>query len=279
LSVPLIPFNVVVAIGVLSLALKQLFNTSGTSYPIRRLLTVILSTVAVVSVATLIFEFTDVLRYSLSGYYVLAAVSKIGLLYGGGFGRSAVKPFYFVHDLIVSHVIFAVLHVAAALQIVNTVQTWLLYNSALGSNVVIDDILRFSRKSQEKAGAESEELEVQVTELRKLVLKQEVDLEQLGRGGGASEPSGTGGMKSNASTDAIHTTIEPPKAKPSAPTAPPPPPPRVHSMTSMDIWGQLTIGQELGGIDDGMGGGQQTPTSPVRTDSNFAQPTKLPPRR
>jgi len=51
-------------------------------------------------------------------------------------------------------------------------QTWLLYHNALSSGVEIEDILKFARRTKERAGDESEvviELKSQVAEQQKII--------------------------------------------------------------------------------------------------------------
>jgi len=291
LNTPVVPVTTLVFIIVVGMLLRLLFSNSNTSYPIRRTVTVVLSSTIFVGIGLLMFEFTDIFRYSLVAYYTLAVVAKVGLMAGL---LNVVKPIYLMHDLLLAHVIFSLLHIAAALQIVNTVQTWLLYNSALGSNVVIEDILRFSRKSQEKAGSGDEELESQVSELRRLILKQDIMLQNMegakgGRDGKGGAPRGLNESSKdfNASTDALVTMVggNRPNFKKADPSDDSDshrrPPPRVHSMTSMDIWSSLALGGVEGGIDMGPAetSAQVAPMSPPRTDFNFSQPAELPPRR
>merc|ERR1712238_157171 len=127
------------------------------------------------------------------GYYGIGAVCQLGLL----FGMKFVKNFYFVHDLVCGHIIFIPLFILAILQVPHRIQTWLLYQNALSSDVVVSNILRYARKSQESGGtsAPNEDLVEQIAELRKVVQKQEQTIENLGSSGLKS--------KQNASTDAI----------------------------------------------------------------------------
>lgn len=68
-------------------------------------------------------------------------------------------------------------------------QTWLLYHNALSSGVEINDILRYARKSKERASAEDSDtiadLRKQVSEQQKLI--QHIIGSSKGSGGGALE--------------------------------------------------------------------------------------------
>jgi hypothetical protein len=58
---------------------------------------------------------------------------------------------------------------------VSALQTWLLYHNALSSGVAIEDILKFARKTKEKAGSE----EGSIVELKAQVAQQERLIRQL----------------------------------------------------------------------------------------------------
>lgn len=136
---------------------------------------------------------------------MVGAVAQLLLLV---FGAALVKPVYRVHDYVVGHIIFSVLFTLASLQVPSTIQTWLLYHNALSSDVVVEDILKYSRiKEGREDGGEDDALG-QVQELRKLLAKQEQAIERLqrGKGGAGGEERGGGGLTAehrNESTDAI----------------------------------------------------------------------------
>merc|ERR1712194_282951 len=98
--------------------------------------------------------------------------------------------------------------ILAILQVPHYIQTWLLYHNALSSDVVVSNILRYARKSQESGGtsAPNEDLVEQIAELRKVVQKQEQVIENLGGNGGVKSMFS---MKHNPSTDAIASLIMP----------------------------------------------------------------------
>ena len=100
------------------------------------------------------------------------------------------------------------LHRMLYLQIPHHIQTWLLYHNALSTDVVVSNILRYARKSQESGGtsAPNEDLVEQISELRRIVQKQEQMIESLGSG----NPTTTHTLKQNPSTDAIASLIKAP---------------------------------------------------------------------
>lgn len=56
-----------------------------------------------------------------------------------------------------------------------TLQTWLLYHNALSRGVEIEDILKYARKSKEKAGSETET----IADLRSKLAAQEKKIQEL----------------------------------------------------------------------------------------------------
>ena len=213
----------------------------------------------------LVWEDANTLRYMLGGYYLVAALAKLLLLCGL---NMIAKPIYRCHDIVVAHIFFLFLHIFAAVQIVNVLQTWLLYHNALSADVVIDDILKYSRKSQEKAGGndKEDEIERQLSELKKLVMQQDEVVKRLSGGSGGvggvvlgggvgSSASYQGGVGSvmlaqggNPSTDALTSLVGISPTKQGsfvvAEGEKLPPLKNVHSMTSMDIWGGIGMGDE-----------------------------------
>jgi PHP family Zn ribbon phosphoesterase len=61
----------------------------------------------------------------------------------------------------------------AALQFPKDIQTWLLFHNALSQGVVIEDILKYARKSQEQSAGSEDAISEDATELKK-VLNQQV---------------------------------------------------------------------------------------------------------
>ena len=176
-------------------------------YPVRRTIGILIGIGLMVSCSTIFIEDSNFVRYGLAAYYGIGAMCQLGLLFGSKF----VKNFYFVHDIVCGHIIFIPLFILAILQIPHHIQTWLLYHNALSSDVVVSNILRYARKSQESGGTAppNEDLVEQISELRKLVQKQEQMIESLGSGGGNAKGASSG-LKQNPSTDAIASLINAP---------------------------------------------------------------------
>jgi len=171
------------------------------------------------------------------------------------------------------------------LQIPHHIQTWLLYHNALSSDVVVSNILRYARKSQESGGttAPNEDLVEQISELRKLVQKQEQMIENIGSGGVKSSSI----MKQNPSTDAIASLIRHPNEESE--------PMNIQttvntytrsgmgnktlSASTLDVWGEMALGDAA----VSQGGYQATPAMPNSTmgasgEFSFTQPDVMPPR-
>ena len=268
---------------VMLFALRGIFQSarSNMNYAARQTLGIMMFLSIATGVTVLFIEDSDAIRYSLAGYYFAGAVLQIGLLYGFKF----VKNFYFIHDLICGHIIFIPLLLLAALQLPHHIQTWLLYHNALSTDVVISDILRYAQKSQ-KAGGEKDDADLveQVQELRKLVQKQEELLKAVGT---------PNNLARNESTDAIAELIAPSKEETVQIHQPAPQfgksgmGGRALSMSGMDVWGPMTIGDG----DDGIQGNAQDSYQQMNvhssstshqgggyTDFRFSQPDQMPPR-
>lgn len=123
-----------------------------------------------------------VAQHALAIYYFCGALAFLGKLCG----VRAVSVAYWIHDLLLGHIIFVALFVLAALQIPSHIQTWLLYHNALSAGVVIEDILSHARKSREEARSAATD---QTAELRKIVQQQDVLLKQLLRDRGLDKAS------------------------------------------------------------------------------------------
>ena len=199
-------------------------------YPVRRTLGILVAVGIVVTIVTLFIEDSNYLRYALAGYYGAGAICMLGLLYGFKF----VRIFYWIHDIVCAHIIFVPLFVLAAFQLPSLIQTWLLYHNALSANVVVSDILKYARKTKESGGTgeANEDLVDQVNELKKVVHKQEKILESMGLAAqsgdvfppaqapapieqGSKSVSGTRNQFSNQ---------------------------RAKSMTGMEVWGEMAMG-------------------------------------
>jgi len=272
--------GLVVVIAVL-LALRGVFNSAQGSLPYaaRQTIGIVIFLGISVGILILFLEDSDFMRYSIAGYYYAGAVCQLGLL----FGVKAVKNVYFIHDLVVGHIIFVPLIVMAGLQLPHHIQTWLLYHNALSSDVVVSDILRYAQKSQKSGGDEDEELVEQVAELRKLLQKQEEML--MNTGLMAADKTR---VTRNESTDAFAELISPATGEEISihqPAGGGRFGARAISMTGLDVWGPMTIG----GDDDArptnvMGTYQdmeiQASRSQAKSDKafSFSQPDQMPPR-
>ena len=278
-----------VAIALL-LALRGVFNSTqgNLPYAARQTIGIIIFLGITVGILVLFLEDSDAMRYSLAGYYFVGAICQIGLL----FGVKAVKNLYFIHDLVVGHIIFIPLIIMAGLQLPHHIQTWLLYHNALSSDVVVSNILRYAQKSQ-KAGRreDDEELVEQVADLRKLLQKQEQMLMNAGLLTGNKNR-----VSRNESTDAIAELVSPATEDEVSIHQPAQQgglggggrfAGRAISMTGLDVWGPMTIGD---GDDDirpnvmdsyqKFDSRQPTKKRQGKSDMSFmfSQPDKMPPR-
>ncbi len=289
LDKPWIGVGMLISVILVLLAFSAVYNGSKGKIPYaaRQTIGIIIFLGISVGVFVLFLEDSDAVRYSLAGYYAIGGLCQIGLLYG----IDAVKGFYYVHDLLCGHIIFIPLFALAALQLPHHIQTWLLYHNALSADVVVSDILRYAQKSQKSgASADDEDLVEQVAELRKLVQKQQ---DMLSRGGykGVDEP-----MKRNESTDAIAELVSPRSEdvdevqiqRPTATGRLGGFGGRALSMTGLDVWGPMTMGE--GSEPDRRAAdftSYQQNTNMLNTSSQqsssmqgftFSQPDQMPPR-
>ena len=284
LNKPMINVGFLVISIVVLLAMSAVYgNTKGQlPYAARQTIGIIIFCGIASGVFILFLEDSDAIRYSLAAYYGIGALCQIGLLYG----LRVVKGFYYVHDLLVGHIIFIPLFLLAAIQF-HHIQDWLLYHNALSSDVVVSDILRYAQKSQ-KSGASNDDEDVveQIAELKKLVLKQQEML--AGVGYGKIDKS----IKRNESTDAIAelvTTQAQNELQINRPVATNRMGGRAVSMTGLDVWGPMTIGEgnqpdsTLGNFTsyqnetiESTSNGTRQPDS--TQDFTFSSPDEMPPR-
>lgn len=283
LNTPAVSVGNVLIFIVVVFVVGRLFSANRHSmpYPVRRTIGILLFSFMVAGVVTLFLEDTNYVRYALAGYYYAGALCLIGLLCGVKF----VKTMYMVHDLVCGHLLFIPLFILAALQLPGHIQTWLLYHNALSADVVVSDILRYARKTQESGGGEADEdVMEQVAELRKIVLKQEQLLSNAG-----IIPDGQGSADFGGNVSDILSSSGPSDPQPS-----PPPMPargtesagrygRAFSMSGMDVWGDMALGdtsdlRHTGGVTSE----QSQPMNPVQSSSSegfsFTQPDAMPPR-
>jgi hypothetical protein len=124
----------------------------------------IISSVTVCGGIYLMIDQIKYIRIALGVYYMLASLCAAGVL----LGFEALRVVYHIHDLLLGHMLFLVLFIFAALQFPKDVQTWLLFHNALSQGVVIDDILKYARKSQEQSAGADDVLD-DTAELKKLI--------------------------------------------------------------------------------------------------------------
>jgi len=292
LNKPAISVGKVLIFIIAFLALGWVFTAKERTlpYPVRRTLGILISVCLVAGIVTVFMEDTDCIRYTMATYYFVGAVCQLGLLAG----VKQVKHFYMIHDLVCGHIIFVPLFVLGALQLPRHIQTWLLYHNALSTDVVVSDILRYARKTQETGGsrgsAENEDLVEQVTELRKLVQKQEQMLASVsfveGGAAGASASSGGAGQAKSTTASSSNTpsagqnqtaSIVRPAAESGLKYN------RALSLSGLDVWGTMAFG-DLGmndpqagvsGVDTSQ---QQSQSSSTSQGFSFTQPDTMPPR-
>jgi callose synthase len=242
-------------------------------YPVRRTIGILIFSGLLGGCIILFAEDSNYIRYALAGYYAAGAVALIGLLTG----VRAVKFIYLIHDIVCAHLIFIPLFVLAALQLPGMIQTWLLYHNALSTDVVVSDILRYARRSQESgsSGEDAEDLAEQVAELRRLVARQQQLLVNAGLAGIDSLSTPTVGDS---------TTVPPPPE----PIVRPPAPSggtmfsRAVSMSGIDVWGSMAIG-DISHTEEPRPQAQdsaaQTPVQATQSQGfSFTQPDTMPPR-
>jgi len=190
-----------------------------------------------------------------------------------------------VHDLICGHIIFIPLFVLAALQLPHQYQTWLLYQNALSSDVVVSDILRYAQKNKKSgSSSDNQDLVDQIAELKKIVQKQEEMLASVGF------KTDDKTVKRNESTDAIAELVSPrneDEVQISRPAMGGGMGGRAVSMSGLDVWGPMTIGDgnQPEQSDGGFMSYQNTPyntssgqQSETPQEFTFSQPDKMPPR-
>lgn len=272
LSSPVVRVSDLLIILVCLIILSRVVSANERSmpYPVRRTIGILVAVGVVVVIVTLFIEDMNYLRYALAAYYGSGAICMLGLLYGFKF----VKIFYLFHDIVCAHIIFIPLFVLAALQLPGMIQTWLLYHNALSANVVVSDILRYARKTKESGGIGSgeanEDLLDQVNELKKVVNKQEKLLENMI----LSAPRNDTGPN-------INKMPIPVEQKGSDMLGPRNEFGRAKSMTGMELWGEMALG-EVGDQKDTFASQISQPgTRHQQSSDNFQfspHPESMPPR-
>jgi callose synthase len=275
-----------VLITIISLfVLSRVFtaNERSLTYPVRRTIGIMLFIGIVVGVVTVFIEDTNCIRYALAAYFGLGAVCMLALLAGFKF----VKHFYLIHDIVCGHIIFLPLFILAAFQLPHHIQTWLLYHNALSSDVVVSDILRYARKSQESGasggGEPNEDLVEQVSELRKLVQKQEQLLTDAGitAGGRISTPTSGMGAPSVASSQIVAPQSGVSRSNSEGRNRPGYG--RALSMSGIDVWTDMALG-DVSGAQYAQQPHVETyetssqPSGSQNAGFSFTQPDTMPPR-
>eukprot|EP00562_Extubocellulus_spinifer_P006927 CAMPEP_0178517366 /NCGR_PEP_ID=MMETSP0696-20121128/25651_1 /TAXON_ID=265572 /ORGANISM="Extubocellulus spinifer, Strain CCMP396" /LENGTH=2108 /DNA_ID=CAMNT_0020147789 /DNA_START=313 /DNA_END=6639 /DNA_ORIENTATION=+ len=284
LNKPLISVGKVIVFIALLLVLVRVYALTERSmaYPIRRTVGIVLFVGLIAGIITVFIEDTNCIRYALAAYYGVGACCLVGLC----FGLKVVKHFYFVHDVVCGHIIFIPLFILAALQIPHYVQTWLLYHNALSSDVVVSDILRYARRTQEAGGhvEANEDLIEQVAELKKLVQKQELLLARVGlapaQEGASSSTDAIADLVSSTEDEMIiqpSSVVSPSIARNKSTAAVP----RAQSMSGLDVWGEMALGDGGPGestVDSYQSNAPQTQSRPTAQGFSFTQPDTMPPR-
>lgn len=286
LNKPLVSVGRVLIFIALLLILVRVYALTERSmaYPIRRTVGIVLFVGLIAGIITVFIEDTNCIRYALAAYYGVGAFCLVGLC----FGHKFVKNFYFVHDVVCGHIIFIPLFVLAALQIPHYVQTWLLYHNALSSDVVVSDILRYARRTQEAGGhtEANEDLIEQVAELKKLVQKQELLLSRVG----LSPDQGSGSSSTDAIADLVNSnTGDEMIIQPNSIATPAvgvgdggAVVTRAQSMSGLDVWGEMALGD--GGtsnpnMESYQRASSQNQSRPTTAQGfSFTQPDAMPPR-
>ena len=198
----------------------------------------------VASVAVVVFELAtkpSSLKFAVSLYYVGAAAALLGTLYGGpgpaSYGRRrssgvfdvvpvVVRHLARAHDLAVGYCYFAIFIPLSAIRICDVVQTWLLFHNALSEGVVVDDILKQARQSQE-VGAKDTELELR--NLRRQVETQQKAIARLLAHAGVDDD----GLEAGEVPNPIRDVTSEGEIAGAAPAQPDKPPMRSKSITSL----------------------------------------------
>lgn len=141
-------------------------------YASRRLLHYGSSLLTIITLAYLFAHHVHYFRYMVALYYLAAAVSYFLLLVGY---NETVMVMFKTHDMIIGHLIFTALLIMSVLQI-GYLQTWLLYHNALSSGVVIEDVLKYARRTKETANIEEDQT---IDNLRKQLVEQKQMIQQL----------------------------------------------------------------------------------------------------
>lgn len=283
LNTPEISISYLLVLIVSLLVFSKIFVASENhlSYTARRFISLILFTGITFGTVTILVEDLNFLRYVMSAYYYLSAFCLLGLLFGVKF----VKNFYLIHDLLCAHIIFIPLFVLAAFQIPSYIQTWLLYQNALSEEVVVEDILKYAKKSMKSSENEKNvDLEEQIAELRRIVNAQQEIIASQNYGSTSSRQTM---FRRNESTDAINLMNQEDIAiDGSGESAYSIPIKKVLSTSAMDVWGSMAMGvDDDANIDSQALGTRKSTTTNISipvtsssSDFSFKSPDVMPPR-
>jgi len=274
-----------VAIFILAVLLGTVvfrMNARRLPYGIRRTLSLLLIVGLVAAIITVFAEDINFFRYALAAYYYIGAACLIGLMGNVGF----VQHFYFIHDLVIGHVIFITLFILGILRLPHHIQSYLLYHNALSTDVVVSDVLRYARKGRDTQNPDEEDdLVEQVAELRKLVQKQEHML--MGAGKSSLQPAES--KKATVQTNAVSNLIAASSDDDDFIPTPQPsqgPAKRSLSMSGLDVWGDMALGDvdesgvrspQLSSYQHGFNP-MSMPATDVSEVFTFTQPDTMPPR-
>jgi hypothetical protein len=140
----------------------------------------------------LFYNHVHYFRYMVSLYYLAAALAYFLLLLGY---NDTVIAVFKAHDIVLGHLIFTALLIMSVLQI-GYLQTWLLYHNALSSGVVIEDVLKYARRTKETANIEEDHsldnLRTQLEEQKQLIKQLVEGSRGHGHGYGHGHPSSAG---------------------------------------------------------------------------------------
>jgi callose synthase len=279
LNEPTIGVGTIIVLIACIVLFGKIFAVKGQAvpYPVRRTIGIMLFVGLVICVVTLFIEDTNYIRYALAGYYAAGAVCLIGLL----FGVKIVKQLYLIHDIVCAHLIFVPLFILAALQLPGLIQTWLLYHNALSADVVVSDILRYARRSQESGsgGEASEDLLEQISELKRLVQKQEQAL--LNAGLMSGDRTLTTSVSSGSVADLLASSGNDPQVRTDVGM-----PVRAFSMSGLDVWGNMALGdvqtedlrQSANATMENMNTSMNSVQPAAADGFSFTQPDTMPPR-
>jgi len=145
-------------------------------YALHRLLKMLLGIIALAVVITAFATHAPFIHMAIALYYVAAAINIIGTLVGV---QMFVRHLQRIHDAFIGLVFFVIFIILSALHIFDVVQTWLLFHNALSQGVVVDDILKQARRSQEADSTSHRDTAEEVRDLRRIVEQQQRTISHL----------------------------------------------------------------------------------------------------